>query len=494
MGKRERFKRGLSGVLTSIVTLFPTIVFLILPHFVLALGLLTFIFIILSLFTLIKKCNKIWYLRFFVMYTLLFTWCVLYSSTVFGTDITYGIEKNNITDIKCVALKDSVKITYGRTFVNARLISVIDDNLGIESTASGSVGIILDKAVSIYKGNVFRGRVKKLNENTFTIRDVEIRDEEKKSIFVNALYLLRNAFLKDAVDHINTVSTFNIKKVSKNSRRLSLLLLFSYREDNNFQFMKNAREVGLSYVFALSGMHLNLISNFLLFMVSFVLPISLRRKAVLPVLFIYTFLVGTSPSLIRAFFYIAFITLFPSLKSYALFFSLFLQTALVRESVSGVSFVLSYVSTVSLVYFRRFFKVLLSSFFSNDLSLYLSPSIAAFVLSSPFSILNFGYFSPYSLVLSPIVVILALINMVGGFVALFVPGSFIAGILMDFSYILLDKIISFFALQPFKLSWHGYFIIICFLVGLVLIKIVRIIISFKGVKKDIEESKMEVVI
>ena len=106
---------------------------------------------------------------------------------------------------------------------------------------------------------------------------------------------------------------------SSDAENLSLMLLLALSDDGESLISSLSREKGVSHVFALSGMHLSVISSFFLPFISLVLGDGSARKVVLVPLFIFTFLSGFRASLLRALIFRILFTFFPDSDKESIF-------------------------------------------------------------------------------------------------------------------------------------------------------------------------------
>ena len=93
------------------------------------------------------------------------------------------------------------------------------------------------------------------------------------------------------------------------------------------------------------------------------------------------------------------------------------------------------------------------------------------ILSSPLSILSFANASIGSVFLTSAATMLVSINMIGGFIAILIPGSIFASFLMEGSYYLLSLMIDLFSKIRLTYSWSGYAI---FVLGFIILTLLNL--------------------
>lgn len=458
-----------SVFLRVFITSSPVLLFYLDGRLTLGIAIILALCALIALFLVIRR-SFILFIRFLIFSCLLITWCFLYKSIIINDTLALPLEKANITTIRGVIIRSPSHTKGGKLMITLRLSEISDNNLGIRADASGVMNVIVDDSQDTYEGDEITAYGIKFISGLCFSSNIKKHKRENVSV-LTYIYDLRNAFVKDASEHILTMSPFSHSSLSNYARSLSRLLIFSKTTRGGSDIKDRARSVGLSHVFALSGMHLNLISGFLLMIASKFVPLKKRRRAILPFLMIYTFLCGTSPSLIRAFLMMAVLTLIPSLKDYSLFLSLFIQTILFKSSVNSMAFVLSYTCTVALVYITEMAYYALTFVCPHNISRYLSSGCAVLILSSPLSILSFANASIGSVFLTSVATMLVSINMIGGFIAILIPGSIVASFLMEGSYYLLSLMIDLFSKIRLTYSWSGYVI---FVLGLIILTLLNL--------------------
>lgn len=393
------------------------------------------------------------------------SWLLVFCTLSYNKEPFFLLKTESVSRISGRLTKDMTYTKTGKIFAVVRLKEVYDDRRGIASSANGVVNVLVTHAkteglsgedvefsITGYKDGLF------LASNATLL---ETRNIAKKWRF---------AILSDMKSRLMHIEHSKNSTVSWYARRLSSLLLFADSLDEDFPLKNKGASLGLAHIFALSGMHLNLIASALTFLLMFFLPKRKVKFIVLPFLAFYAFLVGSSPSLIRAFLMRAVVVIFPSLSPYALFLSLLIQTILFPESVITVSFAFSFISTASLITAFSFFRFVLSSLFSNRISFMLSQGVSALVFSSPLSISLFGAWSLGGVFLTSFATLLVSANMIGGVLLIVFRHSFLASILLDSSYFLFDKMmdVSLYVFQSH--STVGFIVFLSVLFVLFLLK------------------------
>lgn len=170
--------------------------------------------------------------------------------------------------------------------------------------------IIGEKNLSLGDSISFYGELKQPNRNTnpmlFNYRLSLLSDKIHNTMSVNdysiniikvnndVLYELKDSFNKDVRD------LFNRYLSEENSKLISSIILgkSSYLEDED---LEKYRDLGLAHILAVSGLHIGIISGFIMFVIS---RLGINRKInviiTLSIIWIYSYLIGLPPSTIRA--------------------------------------------------------------------------------------------------------------------------------------------------------------------------------------------------
>lgn len=422
------------------------------------------------------KLMRVQFVKLSLINLILLIWLLVYLASIYNKEPFFLLKTENVSRISGRLTKDTTYTKTGKTFAVVRLKEVYDDKKGIASSADGIVNVLVTHTNKEgLSGEKVEFAVSKYQDGLFFASSMilpESRNIAKKCRF---------AILGDMKNRLMHIEHSKNSEVSWYARRLASLLLFADSLDEEFPLKTKGASLGLAHIFALSGMHLNLIAASLTFLLSFVFPKRKAKFIILPLLGAYTFLVGSSASLIRAFLMRAVATVFPFLSQYALFLSLIIQTLLFKESVLTVSFAFSFISTASLITAFSFFRFVLSSVFSNKLSFLLSGGVSALVFSSPLSISLFGTWSLGGVFLTSISTILVSTNMIGGVLLLLFKHSFLASFLLDSSYFLFDKMMDV-SLYVFKT--HSVVGFLVFLTVLIFFALLKALI-YRKIKKSV---------
>lgn len=254
------------------------------------------------------------------------------------------------------------------------------------------------------------------------------------------------------------------------SRNLIALLLIGTTVDGDASLESSVRSLGISHILSLSGMHLSLFSSLLLPFFSFLY--GKKKGGIINklCLFIFVYLTGFKPSLLRALIFNYFSSLFDTEYSFvlSLFFLLFIKPNYLLElgiilsftSLSGLLFVSSVIEKVK--YTFPAFKInIINSFLLNIGATLSSSCIVYYYFSSwqPWAILFsivFSYVINYTFLLTLFRFIIPSLDVILEYI--------ISLFLFSSSFSDVFKMEESLSLLPFFASFFVLFILFCLLV------------------------------
>ncbi len=233
----------------------------------------------------------------------------------------------------------------------------------------------------------------------------------------------RSAFSREH----NSFNKSRVKLIDKLLRRLdsgdsgvdnlSIMLLLGFSDVDNSELSLLARSSGTTFLLALSGMHIGLLSHLLSLALR---PFFRRREAKafsLLLLTLYIALIGPKPSIIRAYFLSLLFLIFPSNKAEEnLFLTFLLQLLFFPESVTSLSAAFSYIALSGILGLSSYISAAMDEIILLPLPLTssFSASLAALIFSVPFTYMVFGSYQLSSLVstiiLTPLIYLYMLLS------------------------------------------------------------------------------------
>ena len=219
----------------------------------------------------------------------------------------------------------------------------------------------------------------------------------------NSVHIVQSAPLLE--QRRSTVRSSILSRLQpKNWGGLAAALLMGSRENLDGSLADSFRNAGLSYLLALSGMHLAFLSAMLAFILK--KPLG-KHKAIysgMVFIFLYVFLVGPQPSLVRSLImYVTGSLLILSgtkRQPFAVLGAAFLVQILWDPvSVYSISFILSYAALFGIFAVSGKIETLLRGYIPDLFAKGFGLSAGAFLASAPFVIAFFGILRPAGLII-----------------------------------------------------------------------------------------------
>lgn len=184
------------------------------------------------------------------------------------------------------------------------------------------------------------------------------------------------------------------------SGNLGALLFSGSSLDGNSSLSEAARKYGLSYLLALSGMHLGLLQLLLFPLLAF---LGGKKQARFPVLFLLTLFVystGWKPSLLRALLFMVLSSLFGT--TYGFLFSFVFLLLLEPLAITDLGTVFSFLSLAGILLFSQSLGDVLCFFLPHFPSVgeAVAASLSALVFSVPYTLSSFGSWQPMAILLA----------------------------------------------------------------------------------------------
>ncbi|GHT91459.1 competence protein ComEC [Spirochaetia bacterium] len=256
---------------------------------------------------------------------------------------------------------------------------------------------------------------------------------------------------------------------------MALALLLGIRDNLDTDLARAYREAGSSYVLALSGMHLAVLSALIAFALR--RPLGLKASSLLGALFIvlYVFLVGSQPSLDRAaiMYLLGALAVFGALpRNPASLLNLAFLVQIVRQNDSGIaiSFILSYLALWGILHVGEAIHELWRGKIPEKILSPFTASLGAFITTAVVSVYYFGELRLIGIVAGLIIVPLTTVFMIGALLWLVL--SFCLPVLtvplgmgLSFLYRVLDTLVRLAARAP-GLNQPGLFPVMTFFLGL----------------------------
>lgn len=293
-------------------------------------------------------------------------------------------------------------------------------------------------------------------------------------------YLLTNKIHYTATISDNNITylshSFSLFEVTKdNFRNLVQTRFDDYLDENSSSIMKGIilgggayleeneyskyKDIGLAHILAVSGLHMGIISSFILFIFA---KSGIKRNISIPItmviLFFYSYLIGFPPATFRALvmfslIYLGKLILRPIDFLNIIFSSMFISLLYNPMWIHSTGFLLSYGAIISIGILGPKIKDMFYPY-KNKIIGSLSTTIAVSIGILPIQVYNFNAFPIYSFISNIIIIPVVTINVILGFLfIIFKPVGFILNVTLGIQTFLVDL----FHLLPYKTIGIGVF-------------------------------------
>jgi len=361
-------------------------------------------------------------------------------------NINFGLPENNITAVEGVLLEDPRVLPGGSVMALISLKRCAGENVRVSS--SGEITLFFPSETSL--------KLREFGRGTTVFAEGNLRSSDRGYSFsAVSLHITKTA---PAIERMRTGIRLNlINRFEKHSwGGLALALLVGIRDNLDVNLTAVYRDAGLSYILALSGMHLAVITA----LIAFVLKKPLGLKGALitgaVIICLYCFLVGPMPSLIRsAIMYLlgicTILFALPKKSISILCLSFLIQIILTPAAGNSLSFILSYLALLGIIVTSRQVSSLLSGKIPDFILQPLSLSCGAFLATAGICSFSFGTIAPIGIIAGLFIVPLTTLFMVGSIIWLlfdFISLSFVLSYPLSWIYWLMEIVSSLAGFIP----------------------------------------------
>jgi competence protein ComEC len=341
--------------------------------------------------------------------------------------VKFGLPENQITGIEGVLLEDPRIISGGNAMVSVSLRkSVSGGALHVNMLRVSGSG-----EITVFFPGEYVERLKFFGRGTVIFVEGSLRSNERSSnkndnsrqswsISAKSLHIVKPA---PPIEQMRTGIRLNLinRFSGKNWGGLALALLLGIKDNLDTDLAVMYRNAGLSYILALSGMHLAILAALITFILK--KPLGLKASAICGavIIFLYCFLVGSMPSLNRAaMMYIlgvlAVLGTLPKKPISILSLSFIIQIIITPAAGNSVSFILSYLALAGILLIG---KPLVSLFCGKVPDFLLQPlamSCGAFLATAGVCSVTFGVLAPLGIITGLVMVPLTTVFMIGSII------------------------------------------------------------------------------
>ena len=362
-------------------------------------------------------------------------------------NVTFGIPEEKVTALEGVLLEDPRIISGGRAMAVLSLRKSAAEK-GLRISSRGQITVFFPEENALTLREFGRG--------TSIFTEGALRATETGWVYsARSMHILKRA---GVIDRMRTGVRLNLinKFDGKSWGGLALALLVGIRDNLDTSLAVLYRDIGLSHILALSGMHLAVIASIIAFLLK--KPLGLKMSAVIGAVIIcfYCFLVGPMPSLNRsALMYLlgVFVILgaLPRDPMSILALSFLMQIVIAPAEGNTISFILSYLALAGILVTGQSMISLLAGKVPDFLLQPLAASCGAFLATAAITSFFFGVVIPMGIITGLILVPLTTVFMIGSMIWFILDMFSLSGFLnlpMDLLYQLKEKIVSAAANVP----------------------------------------------
>jgi len=324
-------------------------------------------------------------------------------------NVNFGIPQDKITGVEGVLLEDPRIISGGRAMVSLSLRRCAGAG-GLRVSSSGEVIVFFTQVNS--------DKLREFGRGTTVFTEGAVRSGDLGwTVNAESLHIVKPA---SAIERMRTTIRLNlISLLEKESwGGLTLALLLGIKDNLDSNFTATYRNAGLSYILALSGMHLAILAAIIAFILK--KPLGLKASAITGgcFIFLYCFLVGPAPSLNRAALMymigvIAILGTFPKNSLSVLSLSFLIQIIITPAAGNTLSFILSYLALLGILIIGKALASLLAGRIPDFLLQPLSMSVGAFLATCGICSFTFGLIAPAGIIAGLLIVPLTTFFMIG---------------------------------------------------------------------------------
>jgi len=410
----------------------------------------------LSFFRVVNRQLKSFYCTVFTVGLVL----GLFAAEAGRNVVRLGLSEEKITGIEGVLLEDPRLLVSGTTMASVSIRKAAGKNVSV--SGSGDITFFFSKESD---DALFTKKLRECGRGTVIFAEGKIRSNESRSnervisFSASSLHIVKPA---PAIERMRTKIRLNLMERFEDSssesgasgkRRgffrsekpwggLALALLIGIRDNLDTELTSVYRGAGLSYILALSGMHLAVITALIAFLLK--KPLGLKAASITgaAIISLYCILVGPMPSLIRsAIMYLlgvlTILTALPKKSISVLCLSFLIQIIIMPAAGNSLSFILSYTAMLGILITSRHVSSLLSGIIPDFILQPLSLSCGAFLATAGICSFSFGYIAPIGIIAGLAIIPLTTIFMIGSIIWLlldFFSVSFILNLPLTWLY------------------------------------------------------------
>jgi competence protein ComEC len=325
----------------------------------------------------------------------------------------FGLPENKITGIEGVLLEDPRIISGGKAVVSLSLRKCAAGNT-LRASGRGEVAVFVSAENTERLKNFGRGAV------VFVEGSLRSNEKGNWSLSAKSLHVVKPS---PPIERLRTNIRLNLIRRfgGKQWGGLALALLLGIKDNLDTELAVMYRNSGLSYILALSGMHLAILAALITFLLK--KPLGLKASAICGavIILLYCFLVGSMPSLNRAavMYILGVITVLGALPKKPLSLlslSFIIQIIATPSAGNSISFILSYLALLGILIIGKALYSLLAGKAPDFLLQPLALSCGAFLATAGVCGSVFGVLAPVGILTGLVMIPLTTVFMIGSII------------------------------------------------------------------------------
>ncbi|MDR0320411.1 MAG: ComEC/Rec2 family competence protein [Treponema sp.] len=341
-------------------------------------------------------------------------------------EVKFGIPENNITAVEGVLLEDPRIISGGKAMVSLSLRRCAAGN-NLRADSSGEITVFFPQQSA--------EKLKEFGRGTAVFAEGRLRHTERGWTYsADSLHITKTA---PVIERMRT--SIRLSLIERFSGEdwggLALALLVGIRDNLDTDFVAQYRSAGMSYILALSGMHLAILAAALAFLLK--KPLGLKASAITSaiIIILYCLFVGPMPSLNRAaLMYVlgvlAVIGALPKKSMSILALSFLIQLIVTPSAGNSLSFILSYLALLGILTTGKALSMLFAGKIPEFLLQPLALSCGPFIATAGICSFAFGSITPVCIIAGLVIAPLTTVFMVGSMIwlvlTLFLPSTLLS--------------------------------------------------------------------
>jgi len=327
-------------------------------------------------------------------------------------DVTFGIAENKITAIEGVLLEDPRVLPGGSAMVSVSIVKCAGDN-GLRADGAG--------VITVFFSQVNAQKTREFGRGTAVFAEGTLRESSfGLSFSAKSLHVVRPA---SAFEKMRTGIRLGLMERFEGREwgGLALAMLLGVRDNLDTDFTERYGSAGLSYILALSGMHLAVLAALITLLLKKPLGLKVSAAVSAVIIILYCVLVGPMPSLNRAalMYILGVITILgflPKNTMSVLSLSFLIQLFLTPQAGSSLSFILSYVALLGIIITGDALSSVFAGKVPDFLLKPLSLSCGVFLATAGLCSYTFGSLAPVGIIAGLVIVPLTTIFMIGSMI------------------------------------------------------------------------------